>query len=126
MYKSTKDTRNHVLWNPKEKSLQNVEVDEAGKLAAFRERFGRGWDAESPATVVDKGQEVTTADETMTKDGASAKASAAEKDKKDAATTPEAAADEGSGDGLADLIAGYAVGIPELPMKLQKSKPKKK
>jgi hypothetical protein len=25
----------------------NVEEDEAGKLRAFRERFGRGWDAET-------------------------------------------------------------------------------
>lgn len=24
----------------------NMEVDEAGKLRAFREKFGRGWDAE--------------------------------------------------------------------------------
>ncbi|KAI1399449.1 hypothetical protein F4819DRAFT_415641 [Hypoxylon fuscum] len=46
LYKSTKDTRNHVLWNPSNRSLRNVEVDEAGKLAAFRGRFGRGWDAE--------------------------------------------------------------------------------
>lgn len=26
----------------------NVEDDEAGKLRAFRERFGRGWDADAP------------------------------------------------------------------------------
>lgn len=47
LYRSSKDTRNHVLWQPSEKSLQNVEVDEAGKLAAFRDRYGRGWDAQS-------------------------------------------------------------------------------
>ncbi|KAI1491400.1 hypothetical protein F5X96DRAFT_631488 [Biscogniauxia mediterranea] len=45
VYKSTKDTRNHVLWQPRERSLRNVEVDEAGKLAAFRGRFGTMWDA---------------------------------------------------------------------------------
>ncbi|OTA53059.1 hypothetical protein K449DRAFT_311564, partial [Hypoxylon sp. EC38] len=45
LYKSTKDTRNHILWQPSDRSLRNVEVDEAGKLAAFRGRFGRGWDA---------------------------------------------------------------------------------
>jgi hypothetical protein len=28
-------------------SLRNVEEDEAGRLRAFRLRFGRGWDAES-------------------------------------------------------------------------------
>ncbi|ETS77132.1 hypothetical protein PFICI_11006 [Pestalotiopsis fici W106-1] len=44
LYKSVKDTRNHLLWNPSERTLKNVEVDEAGKLAAFRERFGRTWD----------------------------------------------------------------------------------
>ncbi|KAI5924413.1 hypothetical protein F4810DRAFT_142445 [Camillea tinctor] len=47
LYKSTKDTRNNVLWQPREKHLRNVEVDEAGKLAAFRERFGTGWDADT-------------------------------------------------------------------------------
>ncbi|KAK0735434.1 hypothetical protein B0T21DRAFT_367749 [Apiosordaria backusii] len=48
LYKSAKDSRNHILWQPTDKSLRNVEVDEAGKLAAFRSRFGRGWDAEEP------------------------------------------------------------------------------
>lgn len=28
-------------------SLRNVEEDEAGRLRAFREKFGRGWDAEA-------------------------------------------------------------------------------
>ncbi|KKA28198.1 hypothetical protein TD95_003316 [Thielaviopsis punctulata] len=44
MYRSTKDTRNHPLWQPSDRSLKNVELDEAGKLAAFRERYGRGFD----------------------------------------------------------------------------------
>jgi hypothetical protein len=35
------------MWQPSEKSLRNVELDEAGKLAAFRERFGRGYDISS-------------------------------------------------------------------------------
>ncbi|KAL8872083.1 MAG: hypothetical protein Q9174_002222 [Haloplaca sp. 1 TL-2023] len=47
VYKSTKDTRNTALWNPSSQKLLNVEADEAGRLRAFRERFGRGWDAES-------------------------------------------------------------------------------
>ncbi|SPN98774.1 related to ribosomal protein YmL36 precursor, mitochondrial [Cephalotrichum gorgonifer] len=46
IYKSLKDTRNHMLWQPSEKSLRNVELDEAGRLAAFRERYGRGFDLE--------------------------------------------------------------------------------
>lgn len=61
LYKPTKDSRNHVLWNPSEKSLKNVEVDEAGKLAAFRERFGRGWDA--PAVAEAKSEELGSEEE---------------------------------------------------------------
>ncbi|KAK9415763.1 hypothetical protein SUNI508_10241 [Seiridium unicorne] len=54
LYKSTKDTRNHLMWNPSAKELKNVEVDEAGKLAAFRERFGRSWDL--PAGAEEEGE----------------------------------------------------------------------
>ncbi|KAI9798107.1 MAG: hypothetical protein M1833_005004 [Piccolia ochrophora] len=45
LYKTAKDTRNHPLWNPSSYQLANVEEDEAGRLRAFRQRFGRGWDA---------------------------------------------------------------------------------
>ncbi|KAI9817812.1 MAG: hypothetical protein M1827_000931 [Pycnora praestabilis] len=47
IYRSTKDTRNSILWNPSSSKLLNVEEDEAGRLRAFREKFGRGWDAEA-------------------------------------------------------------------------------
>lgn len=47
VYKTAKDTRNSPLWNPSSQKLLNVEEDEAGKLAAFRSKFGRGWDTES-------------------------------------------------------------------------------
>lgn len=47
LFKSTKDTRNHPLWQPSLDSLRNVEQDEAGRLRAFRQRFGRGWDLDS-------------------------------------------------------------------------------
>ncbi|KAK3297216.1 uncharacterized protein B0H64DRAFT_120899 [Chaetomium fimeti] len=50
LYRSAKDSRNHILWQPTEKSLRNVEVDEAGKLAAFRERYGSSWDLDAPTT----------------------------------------------------------------------------
>ncbi|KAI0197155.1 hypothetical protein EV127DRAFT_4133 [Xylaria flabelliformis] len=113
LYKSTKDTRNHALWNPSEKSLQNVEVDEAGKLAAFRGRFGRGWDAAAPV-------EETTAKSAAEKKG---------KERKEgtpAAAADSAASNSGSGDALADLIAGYAVGIDELPASSGPKKTKKK
>lgn len=46
VYKATKDTRNTPMWNPSSQKLLNVEEDEAGKLAAFRAKFGRGWDAD--------------------------------------------------------------------------------
>ncbi len=45
------------MWQPSEKSLRNVELDEAGKLAAFRERFGRGYDASSSAGEEGEGDE---------------------------------------------------------------------
>ncbi|KAL6879803.1 hypothetical protein HDV57DRAFT_517886 [Trichoderma longibrachiatum] len=51
LYRAAKDTRNTLLWQPSEKSLRNVELDEAGKLAAFRERFGRVFDAPAAASV---------------------------------------------------------------------------
>ncbi|KAI9829237.1 MAG: hypothetical protein M1819_006417 [Sarea resinae] len=49
IFRSTKDTRNSPLWNPSSQKLLNVEEDEAGRLRAFRAKFGRGWDAESTA-----------------------------------------------------------------------------
>ncbi|KAI9891794.1 MAG: hypothetical protein M1814_002359 [Vezdaea aestivalis] len=47
LWKAVKDIRNHALWNPSNRRIANVEDDEAGKLRAFRTRFGRGWDAEA-------------------------------------------------------------------------------
>ena len=43
---STKDIRNSPLWNPSSQKLLSIEADEAGRLRAFREKFGRGWDAQ--------------------------------------------------------------------------------
>lgn len=47
IYKSTKDTKNHAMWNPSSQKLLNVEEDEAGRLRRFRAKFGRGYDAET-------------------------------------------------------------------------------
>ncbi|OIW29477.1 hypothetical protein CONLIGDRAFT_631559 [Coniochaeta ligniaria NRRL 30616] len=81
IFRSTRDTRNHAMWQPSDPSLRNVEVDEAGKLAAFRARFGRSWDVD----VAESKEEV--------------EASGAEKKE-----------DEGMDyDTFADLISGYAV-----------------
>jgi len=52
LYKSTRDARNSPLWNPSNVRLANVEEDEAGRLKAFRRKFGRGWDAEEESDVV--------------------------------------------------------------------------
>jgi hypothetical protein len=53
VYRATKDVRNAPLWNPSSSKLLNQEEDEAGRLALFRGKYGRGWDAE-----VKTGQEV--------------------------------------------------------------------
>lgn len=90
LYKSTKDSRNHILWQPTEKALRNLEADEAGKLAAFRERFGRSWDvAAAPA------EEEASSD----------------KKKIEAA---EPAKVEDPIDILGDLISGYAANDPNV------------
>lgn len=81
LYRPVKDTRNSLLWQPSEKSLRNVELDEAGRLAAFRGRFGRGFDAAS------------TGEEDGAEDGAPESATAGM---------------SGTGDAFADLLAGYA------------------
>ena len=47
IYRSTKDTKNTILWNPSSQKLLNIEEDEAGRLKKFRARFGRGFDVES-------------------------------------------------------------------------------
>ena len=57
LFKSTKDTRNHPLWQPSLDSLRNVEQDEAGRLRAFRERFGRGWDLDAQEEGGQRGDE---------------------------------------------------------------------
>ena len=47
IHRSTRDTRNSILWNPSSQKLLNVEEDEAGRLRRFRRRFGRGFDADA-------------------------------------------------------------------------------
>ncbi|KAK4127971.1 hypothetical protein N657DRAFT_642046 [Parathielavia appendiculata] len=122
LYKSAKDSRNHILWQPTEKSLRNVEVDEAGKLAAFRERFGTVWDLENPAA--GPKQEVATAATAAaeaSKEGEKAvrvekaggqKKGDAKVEVKDAAAAQEptqvTAAQEDPFDSLVDLISSYA------------------
>ncbi|VUC28171.1 unnamed protein product, partial [Clonostachys rosea] len=56
IYVATKDTRNTLTWQPSEKSLRNVELDEAGKLAAFRGRFGTAFDGKQDGGEEQEGQ----------------------------------------------------------------------
>jgi len=82
IFRSTKDTRNNALWQPSDPTLRNVEVDEAGKLASFRARFGRGWDVDVDVAAAGG------------PDGEGAKTEAKE--------------EEMDYDSFADLISGYA------------------
>lgn len=84
VHRSTKDTRNHLTWQPSEVSLKNVELDEAGKLASFRGRFGTAYDL---------------ADEPDAEDG------------KDGKTGGK---DEDALDNLSDLMATYVRDEPNL------------
>lgn len=36
------------MWDPSLTKLKNLEDDDAGRLKAFRKRFGRGWDIDAP------------------------------------------------------------------------------
>ncbi|KAK4157511.1 hypothetical protein C8A00DRAFT_11614 [Chaetomidium leptoderma] len=112
LYKSAKDSRNHMLWQPSEKSLRNVEVDEAGKLAAFRERYGTAWDLGGAAAPL-KPEEVAAADAAAAAATASNKGGEGEAGKTAAAQAQAqaqapAAAAEDPFDSLVDLISAYA------------------
>lgn len=113
MYKSAKDSRNHLLWQPSNKSLHNVELDEAGKLAAFRGRYGRAFDLKT-----------TRAADMEAKAGAAA----AESDKSAEATTKPTEQSDPF-DMMEDLIKGYAEADTSsggLNAKAQAKKDKKK
>lgn len=117
LYKSDKDSRNHILWQPTNKSLRNVEVDEAGKLAAFRERYGTSWDLDAPAAAkpeeANQGAAAAAAVAPSGKDGEKEvkvdKGESKKPEAKAAAPVPaEAEAPEDPFDSLVDLISAYA------------------
>lgn len=56
VYRSSRDTRNSPLWNPSSRDLLNVEEDEAGRLAGFRARFGKSFDASKEVVVETTGE----------------------------------------------------------------------
>lgn len=105
LLKTSKDTRNHLLWQPSEKSLRNVEVDEAGKLAAFRDRFGRGWDLEATQEEEDKAAAAAAAASAA---AAPPVADGAEQQQEQAPLEAEEARPDDAFDSLVDLISGYA------------------
>lgn len=112
VYRSTKDTRNHLTWQPSEVSLRNIEVDEAGKLASFRGRFGTQYDlGEDPAAV-----EVVEAAAGRKKGGkevaADAGAGAGAKD--GAEDEGQAEKEKSDADSFAELMASYVREEPSL------------
>jgi predicted secreted protein len=98
VYRSTRDSRNSLLWNPTSRKLLNVEEDEAGRLASFRSRFGRGYDAAAADTTAGGEEE---------KAAAAAPKTQAEKDAAAAAQAAEDAAVQEEEDNLLDLISSF-------------------
>ena len=49
VYKSQKDSRNTLLWNPSSKRILSVRAEDAAPLKAFKEKYGQGWDASDDA-----------------------------------------------------------------------------
>lgn len=83
----------------------NVEEDEAGRLAAFRARFGRSWDANAPVA-----ESAPTGD---VKDAATQKA-------EQEAAQAQAKADQEEEDNLLDLISSFGQEEPQISGKKKK------
>ncbi|KAK2776328.1 hypothetical protein FQN53_002729 [Emmonsiellopsis sp. PD_33] len=117
IYRSTRDTRNAPLWNPSSEKLRNVEEDEAGRLAAFRSKFGRGWDAAGAAAAAEDEAVAAAVDAAMEggvggKDGG-AEAAAKKKEEAELKKVSEeeeammAQFEEEEDDNLLDLISSF-------------------
>jgi hypothetical protein len=107
VYRSTRDTRNSLLWNPTSQKLVNLEEDEAGRLAAFRARFGRAYDANAGASK--ETEEVEKKETTDGKDQQQQKKQPTEAEKEAAAKAQaEAEAEmQAEEDNLLDLISSF-------------------
>ncbi|WYZ46552.1 hypothetical protein EsH8_IX_000777 [Colletotrichum jinshuiense] len=112
LVRSAKDTRNHALWQPSDKSLKNVEVDEAGKLAAFRERFGRGFDLAAVPTEEEQAAAAAATTTAGAQGGAAATAAAGKGEGQKQAPATPAEEDDDAFD-MGDLISGYAAMQPQ-------------
>ncbi|KAL2118123.1 hypothetical protein VTJ04DRAFT_7783 [Mycothermus thermophilus] len=106
LYRADKDSRNHVLWNPSEASLRNVEVDEAGKLAAFRGRYGTAWDLTAPEKAGPAGAAAAPSDAAGAKEEVKGKKKGEGEQKTEAVAAPPPQEDEH--DSLVDLISAFA------------------
>ena len=119
LYKSSKDSRNHILWQPSDKSLKNLESDEAGKLAAFRERFGRGWDVVESSSSEEESESSSATGAVAggaggEKDGAKRKVETAAVVEEGGQDTTTSATAEDPFDSLVDLINRYSKEDPNL------------
>lgn len=111
----TQDSRNHVLWQPSDAALRSTESDEAGKLRAFRGRYGRGWDLEVVEEEEEEEDEMEVGlMEEEEQAGFAAMEAAVAKDEAAAAAARRGkrkqrvdTGDSGA-DSLTDLISGYA------------------
>lgn len=111
VYRSTRDTRNSLLWNPTSKKLLTVEEDEAGRLAAFRAKFGRSFDAtatpeeEAAATTTNK---TTGGEQPLAQSQQQAQTQVSEEDAASAKALAQEEADlQEEEDNLLDLISSF-------------------
>ena len=119
VYRTTRDTRNSLLWNPSSNKLQNVEADDAGRLAAFRARFGRSWDASSSAVV--DGGEMESETAASAGDLVEKKKQGDQKAKQEAAAAAQQQEHEEE-DNLLDLISSFGQEEAQADSKKKKKK----
>lgn len=100
---SQRDSRNHPLWQPSDASLKGIEADEAGRLRAFRGRYGRGWDL---ATGEEEEQERQSA--AVMGDGAVTEADLAKEKEEERVLAAEVEEEDAEDESLGDLISSYA------------------
>ena len=79
----------------------NIEDDEAGRLAAFRARFGRSWDANTPVAEVGAATPATSAEDAATQRA------------QEEAAKAQAAAEQEEEDNLLDLISSFGQEEPQ-------------
>jgi hypothetical protein len=107
VYRSTRDTRNSLLWNPSSSKLMTVEEDEAGRLAAFRAKFGRSWDATATSAATAAATAATSETSETSSTAVDKKETEAEKEAAAAAAAQAEAELQEEEDNLLDLISSF-------------------